>query len=82
MMKKRLALTAFLALVLATGEAAWAQKKQFARRESEAKAAKQDVLLIAGLQSTYDLPFEPCTPGATPCEECIRVAHHGLLLVP
>lgn len=48
-----------------------------ATRTSEAKATKQDLLLIAGLQSTLDIDFEPCA--AT--EECIRVANKALTTV-
>jgi pilus assembly protein CpaC len=46
-------------------------------RNSERNATKQDVLLIAGLQSTVDLTFDVCDNS----EECVRVANKTLVQV-
>lgn len=51
--------------------------KASAKPIAERKASKQELLLIAGLQSTLDLSFEPCSN----TEECIRVANKQLLQV-
>lgn len=82
-MKKKRGITLFwlvvsmLAMVLSGESVKAASTKSRAKKTSEAKATKQDVLLIAGLQSTLDLPFEPCAN----TEECIRVANKKLLTV-
>jgi pilus assembly protein CpaC len=62
---------AFLFLVQAQG---WSAGPQ-ASRTSEKKARKQELLLIAGIQSTLDINFEPCPNN----KECIRVANQGLV---
>ncbi len=54
--------------------------KPKAKKESEAKASKQEVLLIAGLQSTYDIPFKPCMTGGN-YDECLRITNKGLVTV-
>lgn len=54
--------------------------KPKAKKESEAKATKQEVLLIAGLQSTYDIPFKPCMTGGN-YDECLRITNKGLVTV-
>lgn len=51
--------------------------KAMAKSTSERRATKQELLLIAGIQSTLDLTFDPCSI----TEECIRVANKLLLQV-
>ena len=46
-------------------------------RDSENRAVHQSLLLISGMQTTLDLPFEPCSVTV----ECIRVANKGLFEV-
>lgn len=70
------ALVGGLAL-LSPGSALSAPVKQRATRKSEKNATKQELLLIAGLQSTLDIPFEPCPM----TEECIKVANGSAVKV-
>lgn len=56
------------------------KQKSPLKTESENRAVKEDVLMVAGLQSTYDITFDPCMLGGN-YEECIRIANKGLLLV-
>ncbi|MEW6058138.1 MAG: hypothetical protein AB1540_16145 [Bdellovibrionota bacterium] len=70
-------LAAVLAMLLVyplTARSAKSDKK--ATRVSEKNAAKQELLLYKGLQTTMDLPFEPCSP----TEECIKVTNKGIVL--
>jgi pilus assembly protein CpaC len=75
--------TAVMAIVVAgfTAQVAYGQaftrSSSSAKRLAERKAVKQELLLIAGLQSTLDLPFQPCANN----EECIRVASKTLVAV-
>ncbi len=57
-----------------------AKAKPRAKKESEEKASKQEVLLIAGLQSTYDIPFKPCMTGGN-YDECLRITNKSLVTV-
>ncbi len=63
--------------VLIFGFALPAQAAFKSNRNSERNATKQDVLLIAGLQSTVDLTFDVCDNS----EECVRVANKTLVQV-
>ncbi len=67
----------FYALLFSFAIQAQAQR---AKRLSEAKATKQELVLYIGLQSTLDLGFDPCAIGGS-YEECIRIAHKTLVTV-
>ena len=54
---------------------ATAAVKAAAKSTSERAATKQEVLLVAGIQQTLDLNFEPCAVTA----ECVRVANKALM---
>lgn len=56
----------------------YAQKlKTRVRSNSEKNATRKDLLLIAGIQKTLDIEFDPCTP----FEECVRVANGALMKI-
>jgi len=55
-----------------TQETSAKRTKAKATRSSEELATTQNITLIAGSQSTYDLPFEPCKVKGS-YEECIKV---------
>ena len=76
-MKSMMLLTiAMIAIIWGIPRTAHAAKAR-ALPTAERLATKQELLLIAGLQSTLDLTFEPCAI----TEECIRVANKLLLQV-
>jgi pilus assembly protein CpaC len=77
LLKSFILFTAAVALIAASPSYAQTKKKKMLTRSSERNAAKQEVLLIKGLQSTHDLQFEPCAN----IEECIRVANTQLVKV-
>lgn len=84
---KRLTAGALLALSLVgaaasprLADAAEGKFKPSAKHTSEKKAVKENFLMIAGLQSTIDINFEPCTQPSI--ENCIKVANGGLFSAP
>lgn len=72
-----LSITAALMLTVSFCHNTFAQSKNASKRTSERNAQKEDLLLIAGLQSTIDLGFEPCAI----MEECVRVANKQIVFV-
>lgn len=74
--RKRLFALIIGSLILGWGSEA-AHAKAMATSHSERAASKEEMLLIAGLQQTMDLAFEPCSQTV----ECIRVANKQLVEV-
>jgi pilus assembly protein CpaC len=66
--------------VLAQNQNKSKKNKDIISEKSESSAYQEEVLLIVGLQKTYDLKFEPCTVGGS-YEECMKVANPSLVKV-
>src|SRR4051812_17266259 len=73
----RLLLCLLLLHAVSGGRALAAPPKAYAKNLAERAATKQELLLIAGIQQTLDLSFEPCSNVL----ECVRVANKQMLEV-
>lgn len=73
------ALVVFCAFTGSTATEAATKPK--ASKQSEDKAGKQDLTVIAGIQSTFDLPFEPCKLADSKYEQCIKILNKKILSV-